>query len=63
MPAQNLMLWNHVAHMTWKDMAQKACKTESVVKFDMATMYARCVRIAGGDTGPRAIEKEVEKKC
>ena len=63
MPAQNSMLWNHVAHMTWKDMAQKACKTESVVKFDMATMYARCARITGGDKGPRAIEKEVEKKC
>ena len=63
MPAQNLMLWNHVAHMTWKDMAQKACKTESVVKFDMATMYARCAHIASRDKGPRAIEKEVEKKC
>ena len=44
-------------------MAKKACKTESVVKFDMATMYARCALIAGCDKGPRAIEKEVEKKC
>ena len=63
MPAQNLMLWNHVAHMTLKDMAKKACKKESVVKFDMASMYARCALIAGRDKSPRAIENEVEKKC